>query len=91
MSLAGEGLKLATMFLDLRIKGHLDPKWSDWFDGLDMRHLPDGSTQISGPVIDQAALYGLLNRARDLGLTLLAVSVETAAPDNETSPTDSTQ
>jgi len=78
------------MFLDLRIKGHLEPKWSDWFDGLDMRHLPDGSTQILGPVTDQAALYGLLSRARDLGMTLLAVSVETAVSTEESPPTDST-
>lgn len=78
------------MFLDLRIKGHLDPKWSDWFDGLEMRHLPDGSTEISGPIVDQAALYGLLSRARDLGLTLLTVSAQTAVSTEETSPTDST-
>lgn len=66
------------MFLTLRIEGHLDPEWADWFEGLEMRHLPDGSTEISGPVVDQTALYGLLNRARDLGLTLLTVSVSTS-------------
>jgi hypothetical protein len=71
------------MFLIMHIAGHLDTRWSDWFEGLEMRHLPEGSTELSGPVIDQAALYGLLNRARDLGLTLLTVSVEPAAP-NET-------
>ena len=70
------------MFLDLRIKGHLDLKWADWFEGLEMRHLPDGSTAISGPVADQTALYGLLSRARDLGLTLLTVSLQTAVPDD---------
>lgn len=74
--------KMAT-FLTLRIEGHLDPHWSDWFAGLDMSHLPDGSTQISGPVIDQTALYGLLSRARDLGLTLLTVSVETDEDNNK--------
>jgi len=68
-------------FLTLRIEGHLDPQWSDWFEGMDMSHLPDGSTQISGPVIDQTALYGLLSRARDLGLTLLTVLVE--SDDND--------
>lgn len=68
------------MFLTLRIDEHLDPHWSDWFEELDMRHLPDGSTELSGWVIDQAALYGLLTRARDLGLTLLAVSVEPTGP-----------
>lgn len=71
------------MLLNLRIEGHLDEKWSDWFEGLEMRHLADGNTEISGQVADQAALYGLLSRARDLGLTLLTVSVKTAVPDNE--------
>lgn len=69
-------MKKMDQFLILRIEGHLDPHWSDWFEGLEMIHLPDGSTQISGPVADQTALYGLLSRARDLGLTLLTVSVE---------------
>ena len=64
------------MNITIRIAGHLDRRWSDWFDRLDIHHLPDGSTELSGWVIDQAALYGLLIRARDLGLTLLTVSVE---------------
>jgi hypothetical protein len=71
------------MLLTIRIAGHLDSRWSDWFDGLNMHHLPDGSTQLSGLVADQAALYGLLTRARDLGLTLLTVSVETADSNNK--------
>ena len=71
------------MLLRLRIAGHLDSRWSDWFDELELRHLPDGSTELSGLVVDQAALYGLLTRARDLGLTLLRVSVETADLDDE--------
>ncbi len=68
------------MFITLRIEGHLDSYWSDWFEGLTMSHLPDGSTQLSGDVPDQTALYGLLNRSRDLGLTLLSVSMESAGP-----------
>jgi hypothetical protein len=71
------------MILIIRIAGHLDSRWSDWFEGLDMRHLPDGSTEFSGWVGDQSALYGLLTRARDLGLTLLSVSVETAEPEDK--------
>ena len=71
------------MILTMRVAGQLDSRWSDWFEGLELRHLPDGSTELSGSVGDQEALYGLLNRARDLGLTLLAVSVETADPDDE--------
>ena len=69
-----------TTFLIMRIAGHLDPHWLDWFEGLHMQYLPDGNTELSGSVGDQAALYGLLNRARDLGLTLLSASVETAVP-----------
>lgn len=69
------------MFLLLSIAGHLDPGWSDWFEGMNMRHLPDGTTELSGPVGDQAAAYGLLNRARDLGLTLLAVSLTPAGDE----------
>lgn len=71
------------MFLNVRIAGHLDARWSDWFEGLDMRHLADGSTQITGMVVDQAALYGLLQRAQDLGLTLLAVSMEPDPPEDK--------
>ena len=63
-------------FLTMRIAGQLDARWGDWFDGLEIHLLPDGNTELSGSVVDQAALYGLLNRARDLGLTLLAVVVE---------------
>ena len=71
------------MFLNLRIAGHLDARWLEWFEGLDMRHLEDGSTQIWGWVVDQAALYGLLQRSQDLGLTLLAVSVESQPPEEQ--------
>lgn len=67
-----------TTFLTIRIAGQLDPSWRDWFDGLEIHHLPDGNTELSGSVVDQAALYGVLNRARDLGLILLSVAVETA-------------
>ena len=69
------GKDMAT-FLTMRIAGQLDARWQDWFDGLEIHLLPDGDTELSGSVADQAALYGLLNRARDLGLTLLAVVVE---------------
>jgi hypothetical protein len=64
------------MFLTMRVNGHLDSTWSDYFEGLEMRHIEDGSTELYGPVVDQALLHGLLNRARDLGLTLLSVVVE---------------
>lgn len=57
----------------IRICGHLDPTWSAWFDGLAITQEDDGTTILVGPLVDQAALYGLLSRLRDLGATLLAV------------------
>jgi hypothetical protein len=57
----------------IRIRGHLDPSWSDWFDGLAITQEIDGTTTLAGSLTDQAALYGLLSRLRDLGATLLAV------------------
>ena len=62
------------MSYTIRVQGHLDPSWSAWFDGLTITHDEDGATTLHGPVVDQAALYGLISRARDLGLTLLAVA-----------------
>ena len=58
----------------IRVKGHLDPAWSAWFDGLNVTYDADGDTTLAGPVVDPAALYGLLRKARDLGLTLLTVN-----------------
>ena len=57
----------------VRIRGHLDPPWSAWFDDLVITHADDGTTTLSGPLVDQAALYELLGRLRDLGATLLSV------------------
>ena len=59
---------------EIRLKGHLDTRWAAWFDGLTLTHHSDGSTIIGGPVADQAALYGLLQKARDLGLPLISVN-----------------
>jgi hypothetical protein len=58
---------------EIRVKGHLDGLWTEWFDGLTLAHDENGVTTLTGPVVDQAALYGLLDRMRDLGLTLLSV------------------
>lgn len=55
----------------LRVKGVLDGKWSNWFDGFAIIPLSSGDTLLAGPIVDQAALHGLLNKIRDLGLTLL--------------------
>jgi hypothetical protein len=57
----------------IRVKGHLDPNWADWFDGLTITLEANGATLLTGPVIDQSALHGLLKKIRDLGLPLLLV------------------
>ncbi len=59
---------------EIRIAGHLSAQWSDWFEGLAVTLEPDGTTLLSGPVVDQAALYSLLKKVRDTGLTLIAVN-----------------
>ena len=62
----------------IRLTGHLDAHWATWFDGLTVSQESDGTTVISGPIADQAALHGVLQRVRDLGLPLLSVTrVET--------------
>jgi hypothetical protein len=58
---------------EIRLMGRLDAHWADWFDGLTVNHETDGTTVMSGPVADQAALHGLLQRVRDLGLPLISV------------------
>jgi hypothetical protein len=58
---------------EIRLRGHLDPQWADWFGGLTVTPQANGDTLLTGPVADQAALYGLLRRMRDVGLPLLSV------------------
>lgn len=60
---------------EIRLKGHLDPRWAAWFDGLRLAHDADGATRLSGLVVDQAALHGLLHQIRDLGIPLTSVAV----------------
>jgi hypothetical protein len=67
---------------EIRLAGHLDPHWATWFEGLAVSPHGDGTTVICGSVTDQAALHGLLQRVRDLGLPLVSVTqVETNQPD----------
>jgi hypothetical protein len=63
----------STMRYRIRIRGHLDPAWTEWFDDLALTQKNDGTTELVGPLSDQSALYGLLARLRDLGATLLMV------------------
>ena len=64
---------------EIRVQGRLGTRWAAWFDGLSLTSKDDGTTVISGPIVDQAALHGLLQKLRDLGITLL--SLTRTAPD----------
>ena len=72
---------------EIRVRGHLESRWAAWFDGMTLTHESDGTTTISGPVVDQAALHGLLHTLRDTGLPLVSV-VEVERPRREASPSD---
>ena len=72
---------------EIRLRGHLDARWAGWFDGLSLSNENDGTTIIGGPVADQAALHGLLQKVRDLGLPL--VSVTQVQPDQPECPPSS--
>ena len=74
---------------EIRLKGHLAARWAAWFDGLTLSHDGDGTTIIHGPVADQAALYGLLQKTRDLGLPL--ISVNYVEPGGAPMPTNETR
>ncbi|MBP1703143.1 MAG: hypothetical protein H6Q38_2250 [Chloroflexi bacterium] len=68
-------------YYEIRLKGHLEARWEQWFDGLIISLEEDGSTLLSGPLADQAALHGILKKVRDVGLTLL--SVNSVKPDRK--------
>ena len=65
--------KAQPMIYQIRIKGHLGREWEDWFEGLTITALENGETLLTGQVVDQAALYGLLRKVRDIGMPLLSV------------------
>ena len=62
------------MVYQIRIEGHLGPQWTDWFGGLTITLEDNGDTLLTGPVVDQAALHGLLKKVRDLGMPLISVT-----------------
>ena len=68
----------------IRIKGHLGQQWTDWFDGLTITLTEDGDTLLTGPLVDQAALHGLLKKVRDLGMPLISVCPGESGPTTTT-------
>ena len=70
---------------EIRVKGHLGHRWAAWFDGLSITNEGDGTTVMSGPVVDQAALHGLLHKLRDVGIPLVSlIQLPTDAPSDPT-------
>ena len=70
---------------EIRIKGHLGDRWADRFEGMTFTHESDGSTLLCGPLVDQAALHGVLNGIRDLGLELVSVQQTSPNPQGKMS------
>ena len=73
----------APMLYEIRVKGHLDVRWTDWFEDLTITLEKNGDTMLAGPVIDQAALHRLLRKVRDLGMTLLSVNLRKEITDEQ--------
>jgi len=77
---------------DIRIKGQLDTRWAEWFDGLTITNFENDTVQLSGDLVDQAALHGALNKVRNLNLTLISVtSLDSPTGQQETVPTSTEQ
>ena len=70
------------LYYYITVTGHLDGNWSEWFDGLTITHSSNGETILSGPIVDQAALHGLLQKIRDLCLPLLEVTQSAPSLDD---------
>lgn len=69
--------------VEIRLKGLIDPRWSEWLGGLKILHIDDDQTLLAGSVADQAALYGILRKIRDLDLPLVSLVVENSCPVND--------
>jgi hypothetical protein len=70
---------MLVQYVEIRVKGCIDEHWSAWLEGLAMIHTKEGETLLRGPIPDQAALYGLLTKLRNLGLSLVSVNLEEVA------------
>jgi hypothetical protein len=69
-----ESEKAQPLVYQIKIKGHLGREWTDWFEGLTIMALDNGETLLTGPVLDQAALHGVLRKVRDVGMPLLSIN-----------------
>lgn len=76
---------------EIRVKGHLDLRWSEWFDGLEITNLENGEAALSGDIVDQAALHGVLTRVRDLGVPLVGVKKLDPLGENDSARTPTTR
>jgi len=68
------GSYVAFVQYEIRVTGHLNARWEAWFDGLSLTRADDGTTVIRGPIVDQAALHGVLQKLRDIGVPLISVT-----------------
>ncbi|MEM8533037.1 MAG: hypothetical protein AAGF95_19485 [Chloroflexota bacterium] len=73
--------------VEIRVKGHLDNRWANWFEGMTITLEDNGSTLLTGPVVDQAALHGLLKKVRDLGIALVSVNCAKSSGANAANST----
>jgi hypothetical protein len=72
--------------IEIRVKGRIDERWSDWFDDLTITHTDRDETVLTGSIVDQTALYGLLSKLRDLGLALVSVNLSKTTDQEDATP-----
>ncbi len=75
--------KTSPIICEIKIKGRLEDRWTEWFEGLTFTHESDGITTLSGPLPDQAALHSILLKIRDMNLTLLSVNQSESNPEEQ--------
>jgi len=88
--MAEEQKKSASSIYEIKLKGHLDTKWAEWFYGMTITHESDGTTTLRGPLPDQAVLHSILLKIRDMNLTLIIVRKVNNANQNEVDMNDET-